>query len=296
MTTESSIQGWLTYLNHQRRASAHTISAYQRDIQRFINSTNGSLSDQLARDHLRLKVAEMSRSGLSPRSISRAASALRSFVTWAVRHEYLPNDFALPKLALPKLNKPLPKVIDVDTATVAVSVTGDDLKSLRDRALLEVIYGCGVRVSELQGLRSEHILDGGRSIKVVGKGSKERLVPLGKEARSALGHWLRARPKDPQESTAIFVNLKSGKALSTRGIQHIIKQRGRDAGIDIHLHPHLFRHAFASHILESSGDLRAVQELLGHENLSTTQVYTHLNFQHLADVYDRSHPRAKKND
>lgn len=296
MTPQASIEQWLAYLSQEKRCSQHTVSAYERDINRFINVQLDSLEAQLTSAALRKVVAQLSKSGLSPRSVARAASALRSFVAWAISRGILPSDFALPKLSLPKLNKPLPKVIDVDTAKVAVEIKGDSPKDLRDRALLEVIYGCGIRLAETLTLKTSSVIQQGTSIRVLGKGNKERIIPLGKHAKRAIEQWAEARSELSPPTEHFFINLKTLQPLSSRGVQYIIKQRGLAAGIDISLHPHLFRHAFASHILESSGDLRAVQELLGHENLSTTQVYTHLNFQHLADVYDQAHPRAKKRD
>jgi len=295
MSPHNSIASWLSFLGVERRCSSHTLTAYARDVRRFIDDQQ-PLEQQLSNTRIRAAIASMSKAGMSASSIARATSALRSFVRWATAHQVLASDFSLGKIVLPKIKKSLPKVIDVDTAKVAVELKGDDSKALRDRALLETIYGCGVRLSEALGMTQQSIIEGGRALKILGKGNRERIVPLGSEASKALSLWIKAKADAQLDSPYLFVNLSTAKPLTARGVQYIIRQRGIAAGIDINLHPHLFRHAFASHILESSGDLRAVQELLGHANLSTTQVYTHLNFQHLAEVYDRAHPRAKRKD
>lgn len=287
-----AVAQWVEHLTVERRLSPHTISSYRRDIQRFIDDGPQPLVQTLAVSSLRAQIAKMSQSGLATRSIARALSSLQTFVKWARQHGELPEDFALPALKRPKQTKPLPKVLDVDATVAAVVVAGDDDADLRDRALLELLYSSGLRLAELAGLNVSDVNLPQQQLKVIGKGSKERIIPFGSHAQQALQRWIIRRQLAP--SSALFINLNSNSRLSHRGIQYIVEKRGQQAGLDVRLHPHLLRHAFASHLLEGSGDLRAVQELLGHENISTTQVYTHLNFQHLTAVYDQSHPRAKK--
>ncbi|WP_298633235.1 tyrosine recombinase XerC [uncultured Umboniibacter sp.] len=287
-----AVAQWVEHLTVERRLSPHTISSYRRDIQRFIDDEPQPLEKTLAVSSLRAQIANMSRAGLATRSIARALSSLQTFVKWARQHGLLSEDFALPALKRPKLPKPLPKVLDVDATVAAVVVAGDEDADLRDRALLELLYSSGLRLAELAGLNVSDVNLPRQQLKVLGKGSKERIIPFGSHAKKALQRWIVRRQLAP--SSALFINLQSNARLSHRGIQYIVEKRGQQAGLDVRLHPHLLRHAFASHLLEGSGDLRAVQELLGHENISTTQVYTHLNFQHLTAVYDQAHPRAKK--
>ncbi len=287
-----AVAKWVEHLTVERRLSPHTISSYRRDIQRFIDDVPQPLVKTLSVSSLRAQIAKMSQSGLASRSIARALSSLQTFVKWARQHGELPEDFALPVLKRPKQNKPLPKVLDVDATVAAVVVAGDEDADLRDRALLELLYSSGLRLAELAGLNVSDVNLPQQQLKVIGKGSKERIIPFGSHAQQALQRWIKRRQL--ASGSALFINLQSNARLSHRGIQYIVEKRGQQAGLDVRLHPHLLRHAFASHLLEGSGDLRAVQELLGHENIGTTQVYTHLNFQHLTAVYDQSHPRAKK--
>jgi len=283
---------WLRTLETQLRASTHTLSAYSRDLDFFL-CPERTLEEDLAERNLRKKVAELSALELSPRSISRAMSALNNFTRWAIAQGHLASDFPIAKVRTPKNDKPLPKVMDPDAvAQLMIDSSSTDAKTLRDAAMLELLYSSGLRVSELQQVCAADIQFNSAIIRVQGKGSKQREVPIGKHAIHALKQWI-AHIDLPLEQP-LFINIKTRKALTTRGIQYIVNQRGKALGLQHSLHPHLFRHAFASHILESSGDLRGVQELLGHENLSTTQIYTHVNFQHLSEVYDKAHPRAKK--
>lgn len=288
----SAVARWLEHLTVERRLSSHTVQSYRRDIQRFVDDSALPLTESLSVSALRTQIATMSKSGLATRSISRALSSLQTFVKWARQHNELPEEFALPALKRPKQAKSLPKVLDVDATVAAVVVKGDEDADLRDRALLELLYSSGLRLAELASLNVSDLDLGQQQVRVMGKGAKERIIPIGAHAKQALIRWLERLQLTP--SSALFINLKSNARLSHRGIQYIVNKRGQQAGLDVRLHPHLLRHAFASHLLEGSGDLRAVQELLGHENISTTQVYTHLNFQHLTAVYDKAHPRAKK--
>ena len=194
----------------------------------------------------------------------------------------------------PKVGKKLPNVMDVDQVQGLLNAHTDDITSVRDLAMLELFYACGLRLSELSGLDREDIDFNESMVRVTGKGNKTRLIPLGKHARQAIEQWLKRREElVDQDQSALFVSTR-GTRLANRSIQARLKYWGEKTGLGSALHPHRLRHSFASHLLESSGDIRAVQELLGHANLSTTQIYTHLDFQHLAQVYDAAHPRAKK--
>jgi len=285
-------QQWLRTLETQLRASPHTIEAYSRDLDLLL-LPNLSIEEALSERNLRKQVAELSAQGRSPRSISRAMSALNNFTRWAIAQGHLDSNFPIAKIRTPKADKPLPKVLDPEAvAELMINSDSNDDKTLRDKAMLELLYSSGLRVGELQHVCAADLQLDAAIIRVHGKGSKQREVPLGRHAIEALQRWISR--VDLAAEHPIFVNIKTRKPLTTRGIQYIVNQRGKALGLQHSLHPHLFRHAFASHILESSGDLRGVQELLGHENLSTTQIYTHVNFQHLSEVYEKAHPRAKK--
>ncbi len=282
---------WLTSLRVEKRASANTLDAYRRDLEIFIVSDT-SIQEALSERSLRAAIAAMSHGGKSAKSIARSMSALRSFTRWAIKQGVLANDFSLPPIKLPRIRKTLPKVIDVDVAQQIVEVRGREDKLLRDAAIFELFYSSGLRLAELRNVKLNDLDLDAYTVTVKGKGNKERIVPFGRHAGSALKKWLSVNNFD--NAHPVFINISTKRQLSARGIQYIVEKRGLELDLQQKLHPHLFRHACASHLLESSGDLRAVQELLGHENISTTQVYTHLNFQHLSDVYDKAHPRAKK--
>lgn len=289
------VQHFLESLRTQRRVSPHTLSNYRRDLAALdAFRRQGGVPDwqALTPQTVRAWVAALHRRGLSGRSIQRMLSAARSFYRFLLRSGLATRNPAV-GVPAPKSGRRLPKALSVEEALRLVTVTGDGADDLCDRAMLELFYSSGLRLGELAALNVPD-LDSDGTVRVLGKGRKERIVPVGAPAREALAHWLRARATraGPGE-TALFVSAR-GRRLGTRAIQERVRNRARRQGLGQPVHPHMLRHSFATHLLESSGDLRAVQELLGHANLSTTQVYTHLDFQHLARVYDDAHPRARR--
>jgi integrase/recombinase XerC len=289
---DAAVQSFLDHLRHERGLSPHTVSAYGRDLDRLRCGFAGSW-ENLDPATLRRIAAGLARAGRNPRSIQRFLSAARSFGRWAVREGLLESSPAA-SLRGPRPRRPLPRGLDVDQAARAMLQPSDRTLDLRDRAMLELFYSSGLRLSELTGLDlgSVDLADG--LVRVLGKGRRERTVPVGQMARKAVQDWLAVRLEwaAPEES-ALFVSQR-GRRLGNRAVQSRLALAGQRAGLGERLHPHRLRHAFASHLLESSGDLRAVQELLGHADLATTQIYTHLDFQHLAQVYDGAHPRARR--
>lgn len=289
---DATIAGYLKHLRNERGLSPHTLAAYGRDLSRLRKAFAGAWT-ALQPARLRGIAAGMAREGSNPRTIQRFLSSVRGFGDWAVREGLIESN---PASAIrgPKLGRPLPHVLDVDQTDRVMSWPGSEALERRDRAMLELFYSSGLRLSELTGLvRTNLDLDAGL-VRVLGKGRRERTVPVGRMARDALREWLAKRPElAAPEEQALFVSRRGGR-LSNRAVQNRIARAGLRAGLGERLHPHRLRHAFASHMLESSGDLRAVQELLGHADLATTQIYTHLDFQHLAQVYDNAHPRARR--
>jgi integrase/recombinase XerC len=287
------IDGFLDHLAVERQSSKHTIDAYRRDLQALAGwAASQGVEDVSALQNAQLRafIADEHRRGLTPKSLQRRLSACRSFYQWLLRHGRIAANPAA-SLRAPKAARKLPQVLDVDEAVQLVEVPTDAPLGLRDRALLELLYSSGLRVSELCALRWHDLdLDEGQVI-VLGKGSKQRMVPVGSHARNALAAW---RSESAAEADAPVFPGRGGKAISPRAVQLRLRQLARKQGLFKRVHPHLLRHTFASHVLESSGDLRGVQELLGHADLGTTQIYTHLDFQHLARVYDGAHPRAKR--
>jgi integrase/recombinase XerC len=242
---------------------------------------------------LRAYIAERHRSGNSPRTLSRRLAAARGFFDYLREQSVIESNPAA-GLRPPKAGRKLPRVLDVDEAAKLLDLQPKTKLAVRDLAAMELLYSSGLRVSELVSVDISDIdLESGE-VRVMGKGRKQRLVPIGRLARLALAGWLKVRRQMLRgEQPAVFINSRGGR-LSVRSVQQRLAAWARRQGIDVHVHPHMLRHSFASHVLESSGDLRAVQELLGHADISTTQIYTHLDFQHLAEVYDRSHPRARR--
>ena len=287
------IDGFLAHLQVERRMSAHTLDAYRRDLIALAEWAARQALDDLTAvpaDALRSFVAAEHRRGLSPKSLQRRLSACRSFYQWLLKHgRVIANPAA--GLKAPKAARKLPQVLDADEAVRLVEVPTDVPLGLRDRALLELFYSSGLRLSELCGLRwgDLDLLEG--YVTVLGKGSKQRKVPVGSHARNALAAW---RAEQGGDNAAQVFPGRGGAPISQRAVQIRLKQLAQRQGLFKHVHPHMLRHSFASHILESSGDLRGVQELLGHADIATTQIYTHLDFQHLAKVYDAAHPRAKR--
>jgi len=290
------IDRFLQSLDTERRYSPHTRAAYARDLDRlhaFCVQDGVAGWDALDPARLRAWVARLHRQGLSGASLARWLSAARAFYRYLRREGISPaNPFA--GVRAPRSGRRLPKTLSVDEAVRLVQIPADDPLAVRDRALLELFYSSGLRLSELVSLNLDDLDPRTALVRVLGKGRKERLVPVGAAALEALAAWRRERAGWVRDGgTALFVT-RRGKRLSNRTVEQRIAHHARRQGLGRHVHPHMLRHSFATHLLESSGELRAVQELLGHANLSTTQVYTHLDFQHLAKVYDAAHPRARR--
>jgi integrase/recombinase XerC len=287
---------FLTHLSTERRLSAHTDSNYRRDLALFAKYCDRQQIDDWTRldsQHIRSFAAAEFRRGQSPRTIQRRLSALRSFFDFLIRESLLKANPAVGVQA-PKASKRLPQTVDADQMARLLTFRTDDELSVRDKAIMELFYSSGLRLSELVDLDLGDVDLRDRTVRVVGKGNKARVLPVGRFAIEALTAWLRERGAVATSGeTALFVSKRGGRLLQ-RAIQMRIERWVRVQGLGIHLHPHMFRHSFASHLLESSQDLRAVQELLGHANISTTQIYTHLDFQHLAKIYDQAHPRARR--
>jgi integrase/recombinase XerC len=290
------IAAFLRRLATEKRLSRHTVEAYQRDLAAladFCEREGVASLDTLDSFHIRRFAAESHRRGLAPRSVARRLSAVRSFLSSLVGQGELKSNVAV-GISAPKPAKRLPGTLDADQVAQLLEATDDDALVLRDRAILELFYSSGLRLAELIGLDLVDLDFADRTVRVTGKGNKMRVLPVGRHAIEAIQRWLPVRlglvtPEEP----ALFVGQR-GKRLAARSVQARLDRWARKRGSARHLHPHLLRHSFATHLLESSGDLRAVQELLGHSSISTTQVYTHLNFQHLAESYDKAHPRARR--
>ncbi|MEJ2433630.1 MAG: tyrosine recombinase XerC [Pseudolabrys sp.] len=287
---------FIAKLRDERRLSPNTQLSYRRDLARFCEfcrtQSVGAWRD-LTEHTVRAFVAWRHRGGLGGRSLQRELSSLRSFFDYLIE-EGLAGHNPARAVRAPKSPRRLPKTLDVDQSARLMEIPGDDELALRDRAMLELFYASGLRLSELVGLDLADIDLREALVRVTGKGRKVREVPVGRFAIAALRAWL-ARRADLVKAgePALFVS-RGGARISRRNVQQRLRQWAQRQGIDVRVHPHMLRHSFASHLLESSGDLRAVQELLGHADIATTQVYTHLDFQHLANVYDRAHPRARK--
>nr|WP_297225507.1 tyrosine recombinase XerC [Gilliamella sp.] len=289
------VDQFLNYLKSEKQLSLNTQINYRRQLYALISlASEAEISNwqNLDSSAVRLLISRSKQTGLQARSLSLRLSALRSFCDWMVKNELLTANPARGVLN-PKLGQHLPKNIDIDEINQLLDIDHNDPLSVRDRTMLEVMYGSGLRLSELVGLncRELNLIDG--EIRVMGKGNKERKLPLGRESIKWIKHWLSMRGFLAPQDDALFIS-KLGKRISPRNVEKRFAQWGVKQGLSSHVHPHKLRHSFATHMLESSGDLRAVQELLGHADLSTTQVYTHLDFTHLSEVYDSAHPRAKR--
>ncbi len=290
-----AVTRFLRYLGVERQLSPITLLNYQRQLDAIIElaSAMGLQNwQQCDAAMVRSFATRSRRKGLGAASLALRLSALRSFFDWMVSQGELPANPAK-GIAAPKAPRHLPKNIDVDDVNRLLDIDLNDPLAVRDRAMLEVMYGAGLRLSELVGLDIKHLdLDTGE-VWVLGKGRKERRLPIGRNAVTWIEHWLDLRGLFGGDDDALFLS-KLGKRISARNVQKRFAEWGIKQGLNSHVNPHKLRHSFATHMLESSGDLRGVQELLGHANLSTTQIYTHLDFQHLATVYDAAHPRAKR--
>ena len=300
MTPEQLVDRWLDRLAGEWQASPHTVAGYRRDLAkllRFMQEQQLTSFDALDANRMRNFIAgehrrktETAKEGLAPKSLQRLLSSCRSLFRQLNREGLLAGD---PLLGVrgPKVRRKLPQVLDVDEASALVETDSGGKLAVRDRAMLELFYSSGLRLSELVGLRWIDLdLDGGE-VRVLGKGSKTRIVPVGRHAIAAL-RALGAEQGMPAESP-VFRG-RGGAPINPRTVQLRMNKLALQQNLPKHIHPHLLRHTFASHMLESSGDLRAVQELLGHADIATTQIYTHLDFQHLAKVYDAAHPRARR--
>jgi integrase/recombinase XerC len=289
---------FITYMREVRQLSPHTVSNYQRDLlslQRYCDTHDKRAIDELVEADIRAWASQLRRQGLAGASIQRSLSAARSFYNFLGRENKLLRNPAA-SVQAPRKPRRLPKTLDADQVDKYLVFDADSPVARRDSAMAELFYSSGLRLAELASVNVHDIDPHSKLLTVTGKGRKTRTVPVGSVALRAIARWLDVRPPAIGNATdegALFTSNR-GRRISARNIQARLKLQGRKAGMHQDVHPHMLRHSFASHLLESSGDLRAVQELLGHANISTTQIYTHLDFQHLAKVYDAAHPRAKR--
>ncbi|MDR1350033.1 MAG: tyrosine recombinase XerC [Zoogloeaceae bacterium] len=302
-TNAEQVAAYLAWLSGQRRQSAHTLAAYARDLARLVALAAEQPFAALDADSIRRQIALLHGKGLSGRSLARLLSAWRGFFKWLQQEGKTPRNPCL-TLRAPKSPRRLPDALSVEESIGLLvradpsNANGDEagaVLTLRDQAMFELFYSSGLRLSELDGLNLdalESLRDSGE-IRVTGKRNKTRIVPVGSKAREALDAWAAARASlAAPEENALFVS-RRGTRISMRMIQKRLNRRAKEAGFSAPVHPHMLRHSFASHLLQSSGDLRAVQEMLGHSSIASTQVYTHLDFQHLSKIYDQAHPRAR---
>ncbi|MDH4274072.1 MAG: tyrosine recombinase XerC [Gammaproteobacteria bacterium] len=292
------INTYLTYIAENKRFSAHSVAAYRRDLLRAREFFTGADRDSvrwtdIAPDQVRMFVMRQHQQGRNGRSIARALSALRGFYRYLMRMNLAQRNPAT-GISAPKAPRRLPEVLDVDRAAQLVDVHDTDWLSVRDRAMLELLYSSGLRLAELVSLNVAVLNKYEGTVRVLGKGQKERIVPVGQAAWVALDAWLAQRSLYVHDDESALFVTRNGTRLRARAVQLRVALWGRAQGMSVGVYPHMLRHSCASHVLESSGDLRAVQELLGHAHLTTTQIYTHLDYQHLANVYDQTHPRAKR--
>lgn len=292
---QSQLEAWLLELRAGRQLSAHSLEAAQRDLAQVMQFCHDQDIDGWSRlqpADVRQWLASLRRKNYAPASMARMLSSLRSFFRYLQRQGLVNNNPAQ-GIRAPRGEKRLPRTLDVDRAGQLLDqLPADTVPEVRDWAMLELLYSSGLRLSELTGLDLPDLDLAAGQVRVLGKGGKQRDLPVGSKARAALQDWLAVRSQLAKDTPALFVGERGARIHPS-----VVRQRLRQAGqleLGQHLHPHMLRHSFASHLLESSQDLRAVQELLGHANISTTQIYTHLDFQHLAQVYDRAHPRARR--
>ena len=290
------IDGFIDHLAYERRLAEHTLTSYRRDlgqIAAWLAATAGGCIGQLDQSGVRRYVAWRHRQGVSGKTLQRELSSLRSLYRWLLREGRAKLNPAVGVRA-PKTPRTLPSTLDADQLGGMLDHAPDDLLAIRDTAMVELFYSSGLRLAELVAVNLGDIDMAEGELSVCGKGDKTRRVPVGGKAREAVGRWLRVRANlAGSEERALFVSSR-GTRIHPRTVQVRLARWAQDLDATSSLHPHMLRHSFATHLLESSGDLRAVQELLGHADIGTTQIYTHLDFQHLAQVYDQAHPRAKK--
>jgi integrase/recombinase XerC len=292
---QAYLKGYLAWLRNEKQYSALTAENYARDIGRLFELAAATPLASLKIHHIRRYIAQLHGKGLGGRSLARMLSAWRGFYTYLMRDHGL-TDNPCVGLRAPKSPKNLPQALSPDEAVRMVDLKADTPEAIRDKAIFELFYSSGLRLAELVGLELESMradINAGE-VRVTGKGSKTRVVPLGAFAIAALQAWLAVRDQFAKAGEAALFVGQRGQRISPRVVQLRMKQWGIKQGITSNVHPHLLRHSFATHVLQSSGDLRAVQEMLGHASISTTQVYTHLDFQYLSKIYDAAHPRAKK--
>ncbi|MYM40616.1 tyrosine recombinase XerC [Duganella qianjiadongensis] len=298
------IDGYLAQLTSQRQLSPHTVSAYARDLRELASLTPGQDWPAIQTQHIRRLAASLHARGLDPRSIARKLSSWRGFYDWLGEQLALASN-PVQGVRAPKQARTLPRALSVDDAIALVAPAelhaghSPPAAELCNQAMFELLYSSGLRVAELTALDLQAspaakgwLLPDSGEVIVTGKGNKQRVVPVGKAALAALHAWLAVRPAPGDGSNALFLSTR-GSRISPRVLQQRLQAHALARGMPVHVHPHMLRHSFASHVLQSSGDLRAVQEMLGHTSISSTQVYTALDFQHLAAVYDQAHPRAK---
>lgn len=298
MDARSSVARWLDELAQQRRQSPHTVAAYRRDLEKLLELSGDVPLGTLTAAQIRRFVGQLHAGGLGGRSLARLLSSWRGYFRWLGRHGQAASN-PVEGVHAPKSPRALPKVLSPDEASrlldSASTATATDPVALRDQAMFELFYSSGLRLSELTALDVACLSDiAGGEVRVLGKRGKTRLVPVGSAARQAIAAWAERRHELAGEGeTALFVGVR-GARVSVRIVEQQLARRAQAIGLAQHVHPHMLRHSFASHVLQSSGDLRAVQEMLGHASIASTQVYTHLDFQHLAKVYDQAHPRARR--
>lgn len=292
---ESLAAAFIHHLTYERRLSPLTTENYARDIRVLLKHVNKDDLEQIQSPNIRQVIAQLHGKGLSGRSLSRMLSAWRSFYNYLIRdHHYQHNPCI--GLRVPKSPQKLPDALSPDEAAQLLAFPADNILMARDSAMFELFYSSGLRLAELAQLKPADIRFAEGTVRVLGKGGKTRIVPVGDFAIQALQAWLEQRLRIVKPHVAALFLSQHGDAISARTISHRLKDRARRQGIHQNVHPHILRHSFASHLLQSSGDLRAVQEMLGHAHITSTQVYTHLDFQHLTKIYDAAHPRAKKKD
>ena len=292
----SQVERFLDHLRLERRLSHHTIKSYRRDLEalrEFCEREELSTWADVRGFHVRRFAAVSHGSGLSPRSIQRRLSGTRSFFNYLVREDLLQGNPAS-EVSAPRPARRLPGTLDADQMARLLDIRGDDPVTMRDLAMMELLYSSGLRLAELVNLNLGDVDLEEATVSVTGKGNKQRILPVGRHAAQAIRKWLKCRGELASADTSAFFVGVRGQRIHPRTVQSRVTHWATKAGLPQRVYPHLFRHSFATHLLESSGDLRGVQELLGHADISTTQIYTHLDFQHLAHIYDKAHPRARK--
>lgn len=288
------IKKFVNYLKVEKNYSANTIIAYEKDISQlgdFITNKNINSWQEVDKQMLELFILNLRKSNIAKRSIRRYLSSIRTFFNFLEENEIIASNNIAKKISSPKFKQELPKTITFEQISKMLEKNNNSLQELRDVNIIEVLYCCALRVSELINLNISDIDFNNEFIKVIGKGSKTRFTPIGKNSITNIKKYLQKRPNC--DNNALFLNLKQNR-ISARSVQNIIKKRAINAGIKFNVYPHMLRHSAATHFLQSSSDLRSVQEFLGHKSIKSTQVYTHLDFLELAKTYDKYHPRAKK--